>query len=173
MAESDRMRELLLRYQNADLKAFDELYHSLAEPLYRFLLGRCRNPREAEDALQETFLRIHKYILSYRPELSGYAWVIAIAQNVFLKSYGRRQRSAHESLNEDVASDEADAERQVIAADLLRELFQDLNEAERKLIIGRLVEEKDYEVLAKDLSLSGAAVRQRLSRVLKKWQKKE
>lgn len=173
MGERDRIRELLLRYQNADPESFEDLYRLLSDRLYRFLLKRCRSATEAEDALQETFFRIHKYILGYRAEFSGYAWIFMIAQNVFLKSRRGHHGRTHESLSDDFASSQPDSERHVVAVELLTELFRDLTEAERQLIIGRLMDEKEYETLAKELATTPSSVRQRLSRALRRLRKRD
>ena len=78
--------------------------------LFKFLLKRCRDENEADDLVQETFLRAARYRhnLSNRARLRS--WVVQIAANVFRDHVRRAQRrpasGCEEELLERVESDE-------------------------------------------------------------------
>lgn len=89
----DTARRLMAAYQAGDAAAFDALYAVLAPPLRRYLTGLTRDAVQAEDLLQETFLRMHKVRHTYDPTLPVGPWAYAIARHVFLMARRRALRA--------------------------------------------------------------------------------
>lgn len=71
---------LFERYQSADASATTELIQRLSPDLLRFFLVQEATRTEAEDLLQNTWLRIHKARHTYRPGAPVLPWVFAIAK---------------------------------------------------------------------------------------------
>ncbi len=87
--------ELMRRYQDGDMSAFEELYAVLSAPLGRYLRSLARDAALADDLLQETFLQLHRARKTYMPPRPLKPWAYAIARHVFLmarRSAGRRAR---------------------------------------------------------------------------------
>lgn len=59
--------------------AFTELVRGYRERLFRFLLTRCANHADAEDALQDTLINAYRYIGSYNPQWRFSTWLYRIA----------------------------------------------------------------------------------------------
>lgn len=59
--------------------AFTELVRAYREGLFRFLLTRCKNHADAEDALQDTLINAYRYIGSYDPRWRFSTWLYRIA----------------------------------------------------------------------------------------------
>jgi RNA polymerase sigma-70 factor (ECF subfamily) len=59
--------------------AFDELVERYQARLLRFLLGRCNNRADAEDAIQDTFVNAFRYLQSYDPRWRFSTWLYRIA----------------------------------------------------------------------------------------------
>jgi RNA polymerase sigma-70 factor (ECF subfamily) len=59
--------------------AFSELVARYQERLLRFLLTRCRNRADAEDAVQDTFISAYRYLYSYNPRWRFSTWIYRIA----------------------------------------------------------------------------------------------
>jgi RNA polymerase sigma-70 factor (ECF subfamily) len=59
--------------------AFDELVERYQGRLLRFLLGRCNNRADAEDAIQDTFVNAYRYLQSYDPRWRFSTWLYRIA----------------------------------------------------------------------------------------------
>ncbi len=74
--------QLLARYQQGDAVAFDEFFKRSHKVIYNFLLSRLKVQSDAEDALQQSFLKLHRYILSYDPRQNALSWALTIARNV-------------------------------------------------------------------------------------------
>lgn len=65
--------------QAGSADAFAELVHSYRTRLLRFLLTRCSNYADAEDALQDTLINAYRYIRSYDPRWRFSTWLYRIA----------------------------------------------------------------------------------------------
>ena len=85
-------------YQQADPAAPAALVAMLSPPLLRFFRYNAASREQAEDLLQETWLKIHRMRHSHRPGERLLPWVYAIAHHVRIDSYRRTRRiAAHET----------------------------------------------------------------------------
>ncbi len=82
--------ELACRAQRGCRESFDELMKRYQAPLLHFLRGRAA-PGEAEDLLQEAFLRAYRGLSKYSSDWSVRTWLFTIARRVCIDS-GRRSR---------------------------------------------------------------------------------
>ena len=110
------LETLLERYQQADPVSTAELSQRLSPDLLRFFLAQEASRMEAEDLLQNTWLRIHKARHTYRTGAPVLPWVFAIAKHVRVDGYRKRRRIqqyeiATESLPEAAPPKESRAER--------------------------------------------------------------
>src|SRR6202035_2776614 len=85
---------LMSRYQQADPGAAAALVTLLSPQLYRFFAGKMGSRTDAEDMLQDVWLRVHRVRHTYRPSEPLLPWVYAIARRVRVDSYRKRQRIA-------------------------------------------------------------------------------
>lgn len=79
MSDLDR---LVRRCQQGELAAFSELFRLQEARVYRLAAAILREPHDAEDAVQDTFLQVFKRIRDYRGESSFQTWLTAIAVNM-------------------------------------------------------------------------------------------
>jgi len=86
------LRELMVRYQNADRQAADELVRKLTPLLFGFLSGPNHSRAVTEDLVQDCWLRVHKSRHTYRPTEPVLPWIFAIARHTGLDGYRRRRR---------------------------------------------------------------------------------
>jgi len=105
---ADYINELMSRYSKGDDAVFERLYASMASRLHRFCVRLAGARADAEDLLQETFLRVHRARATYLPGVNAMYWAFAIARSVHLDRlrYRRRRPEALGSAN-DVAEDDA------------------------------------------------------------------
>ena len=78
MSELD---ELVSRCQQGELAAFTELFRRYEDQVYRLAVTILRDEQDAEDAVQDVFLRVFEQIKGYRGESSFKTWLTAIAVN--------------------------------------------------------------------------------------------
>jgi RNA polymerase sigma-70 factor (ECF subfamily) len=102
--DEEELRQLMIRYQQADPVAVEELINRLSPALYRFLAGPDVARHDVEDLLQECWIRIHRSRQTYRPSEPLLPWIFAIARHSRLDGYRRRIRlRTREVLVADVA----------------------------------------------------------------------
>lgn len=82
MAQMGELETLVTRCQQGDLAAFSDLFQRQQTAVYRLALAILRHEKEAEDAVQETFLRVFEQIGRYRHESAFQTWLTAITVNV-------------------------------------------------------------------------------------------
>src|SRR6266404_7732861 len=88
------LEQLMRRYQQADSAAAAALVELLSPKLYRFFASQLGSRADAEDMLQDVWLRIHRMRHTYRPGEPLLPWVYAIARRVRVDNYRKRQRIA-------------------------------------------------------------------------------
>lgn len=74
--------------------AFSELHAIYSPRLYRRVLSITKNPQDAEDALQDTFLRVYSAIRTFEGRSNIYSWLTRIAINSALMILRRRRARA-------------------------------------------------------------------------------
>jgi RNA polymerase sigma-70 factor (ECF subfamily) len=79
MAERD---SLVVRCQQGDLLAFSELFDRHEGGVYRLTLAILGNEKDAEDAVQDTFLKLFERLHDYRHDSAFTTWLTAVAVNV-------------------------------------------------------------------------------------------
>ena len=78
---------------DADLKTrFTEDAMPLLDQLYGGALRMTRNPQDAEDLVQETYLKAYKSFDSFTPGTNLKAWLYRIMTNTYINSYRKKQR---------------------------------------------------------------------------------
>jgi RNA polymerase sigma-70 factor (ECF subfamily) len=85
------------RYQQVDPEAPAALIGALSPALLRFFRSQVASREQADDPLQETWMRIHRVRRPYRPGEFVLPWIYAIARRVRIDGYRRARRiAAHE-----------------------------------------------------------------------------
>ncbi|HYM76424.1 MAG TPA: sigma factor, partial [Candidatus Dormibacteraeota bacterium] len=88
----DQLRDLMVRYQQGDVAAVETLVTNLSPALLRFCSGPGMSPSDAEDVLQDCWLRIHRARHTYLPSEPLLPWIFAVARHTRLDAYRRRRR---------------------------------------------------------------------------------
>jgi RNA polymerase sigma-70 factor (ECF subfamily) len=92
---SDELK-LIDAAKGGSVDAFTELVRGYRDGLFRFLLTRCTNRADAEDALQDTLINAYRYLGSYNPQWRFSTWLYRIA----IRNAGRLRRDDHAELGE-------------------------------------------------------------------------
>ncbi len=147
---------------------FTYLYESYRNLVYRHCLGHLRSSHEAEDAVQNTFLRAYVALRrGFRPENEG-AWLFKIAQNVCLSRHAAKARRARvESTRDfDQVQDHVPAREQADRDDLWRlgSALAAMPAPLRQVILLREWQGLSYSEIADTLGLSLSAVEARIFR---------
>jgi RNA polymerase sigma-70 factor, ECF subfamily len=150
----------------------------LLPSLYSAALRMTRNPADAEDLVQETYLRAYRGFASFQEGTNLRAWMYRILTNTFINSYRKKQREPLTVPEEDVedwylydrlgdSGVEPSAEAEVIARmpdeDVQRAL-EDLPEVFRLAVLLADVEGFSYKEIAEILGIPIGTVMSRLHR---------
>ena len=93
--------ELALRAQAGSEQDFDALVNRYAPAVYRLARGITRGSQDAEDVVQETFLRAFKHLDSFAPSKATFkAWLLTIARNQSINVFGSLKRRTLRFLSE-------------------------------------------------------------------------
>ncbi len=145
-----------------------KLWDQYSNRLLRFILSRVADQDEAEDILQEVFIRIHQHLCCL-PELGKMqSWIYQIARNLIIDHYrGRRELvEIPEDLQEEAESHEEDAEMEISLS--LREIVDELPEPYRQALLLTEFEGMRQKELAEYLGISFSGAKSRVQRAREK-----
>ncbi len=159
MNSGSNLDTLMARYQAGDSAAVTALVECTGPQLHRFFMAQSANRSDADDLLQETWLRIHRVRHTYRPGEPVLPWFYAIARRVRIDHYRRAARtSGRERRLEELCDVTATLSRQEDQADDLDTLLAPLSDGEREVILMMKVAGMSLEEVARASSLSVGAV---------------
>src|SRR5579871_4541918 len=160
-ADLDRWME---RYQQANPEAPAALVGALSPALLRFFKSQVSSREQADDLLQETWLRIHRVRHTYRPGEPVLPWVYAIARRARVDGYRRSRRIAvHETTPHVLPEPPAQGEpRNTLPA--FETLVACLPDAQREVITMLKVGGLSLEEVARATSSTVGAVKQKAHR---------
>ena len=93
---------------------FEEIYDEYYDGIYKFSLALCHNKEQAEDIVQETFLRAIKNIGSFNYQCKLQVWLCQIAKNYYYTVYKKNKRYAHYAENNFIKVDLIDFEIKLV-----------------------------------------------------------
>lgn len=164
------LERLMVRYQNADAQAGVALVEVLSPPLFQFFRAQTRNRQDAEDLLQDLWLRVHNARASFRPGEPVLPWLYSIAHRVRVDRYRKNRRVwQHEVVDESTLLN-APAQARAAASDVTALLSQ-LPDSQRELLIMLKVSGLSLEEAARATGSTVGAVKQKAHRAYEKLRK--
>ncbi len=143
----------------ADVSA---LWKEFAGPLRRFLRARVGSDADAEDLLQDVFVRIHRRLPELRETAKLQGWVYRIARNAVIDHY-RRHRPA-EPLNESAESEDPVGRDAVDLTPALRRFLAVLPHDLREPLVRHEFQGEALADVARAMGLTLAATKSRVRR---------
>lgn len=165
--------------RRGDVAAFEELVRRYDRKLFRIAQHMVHNREDAQDVVQEAFLKAYQHLEQFREDAKFSTWLIRIAMNQSLM-FLRKQRTVREvSIDNDFQSEEGDLPmdvpdwapnpeqlyRAIELREILRNTLQELGPSLRVVFVLRDIEELSLEQTAEVLQLSIPAVKARSWRV--------
>jgi RNA polymerase sigma-70 factor, ECF subfamily len=151
------MTPLLAQKPRLD-RGFERLYKRHVGDVYRYALAVMRNPTDAEDVTQTTFLNAYRAYVEKgsRPE-KPQNWLIAIAHNVCRQRFRQTARRPSEvSFEDDIADTVADDD--ALSGEDIRRALGHLAFNQRAALVMRELEGRSYAEIAEILEVSTSAV---------------
>lgn len=162
----------MARYQAGDFAAARSLIEQLSPALRRFFAVQSASRAHADDLLQDTWLRIHRVRRTYRPGEPLLPWLYAIARYVRVDHFRKLSRSAAREQPLEEASAAAEAAGENGDGEELEALLAPLSSSEREVIEMMKIAGMSLEEVARALSLSVGAVKQRVHRAYERLRKR-
>ena len=170
---------LVTQAREGDTTAFGELVRRYEGKIFRLAQHVTQNREDAEDVLQETFMKAYEHLDQFKGDSKFYTWIVRIAVNQALMKLRRRKTDKSVSLDETIDTGEDTVVREIAAWDedpgaaasrgrnwagsWIRR-FESLEPLYRSVFVLRDIEELSTEETAEALGLSVPAVKSRLLR---------
>jgi RNA polymerase sigma-70 factor, ECF subfamily len=169
---------LVARAKAGDMSAFSDLITHYERRVFRMAKQITQNDDDAEDVLQETFLKAYSHLDDFQGNSKFYTWLVRIAVNEALMKLRKRRSDRTVPLDEPIDTGEDEVVREVAVWDenpeqrysreelgsILDEAIESLKPAYRTVFVLRDIEELSIEETAEALNLSISAVKSRLLR---------
>ena len=164
--------------REGDTTAFAELVRRYEARIFRLALHVTQNREDAEDVLQETFMKAYEHLAQFKGDSKFYTWIVRIAVNQALMKLRRRKTGKTVSLDETIDTGEDVVVREIAAwgedpeqrlsreelGSILDTAIQSLEPLYRNVFVLRDINELSTEETADALGLSVPAVKSRLLR---------
>ena len=176
---------LVAAAKKGDVAAFEELVNRYESKIFRLTMNITRNHEDAEDAMQDAFLKSYSHLNEFAGDSRFYTWLVRIAANEALMRL-RKRRPNQVSLDEPVEGEDDLMPREVrdwgpgpeqrFAQTEMREILSNVIDALepdfRTVFVLRDIEELSTDETAKALGISVPAVKSRLLRARLKLREK-
>jgi RNA polymerase sigma-70 factor (ECF subfamily) len=170
--------DLVARAQRGDASAFTELVSRYERRIFRLAKNITQSDEDAEDVLQEAFLKAYEHLDGFQGQSKFYTWIVRIAVNEALMKLRKRKTDRTVSLDETIDTGEENVVREIAVwednpeqrysqqeiRELLDKAIMSLRPAFRAVFVLRDVEDLSTEETAAVLDLSVPAVKSRLLR---------
>lgn len=175
--EAAEVNKLVNKAKSGDSDAFGQLYDSFAQRIFRYIRLKVQNRQEAEDVLQEVFVKAYNGLAKLETrDLNFNAWLYRIASNS-INDYFRKKYRTPEIIGMDEnfdAPSKASVQNEVeVKSDMetLRAAFDLLAPLYKQVLELRFLQEFSLSEIAKILNKSNLSVRLLQYRALKKVKK--
>src|SRR5215467_3775386 len=108
---------LVAQSREGDTRAFSELVRRYEAKIFRLAQHITQNREDAEDVLQETFLRAYEHLDQFQGNSKFYTWIVRIAVNQALMKLRKRKTDKTVSLDETIDTGEDTVTREIAAWD--------------------------------------------------------
>ncbi len=166
-AKQELLERQLLCIARGEQEALEALYHGTRAAVYALALSLLKNPHDAEDVTQDTFVRVWESAPSYRPQGTPMAWILTVARN--LARMKLRQGTKFAELDEeqwDAIPAECDLDME--ERYLLQTVLAKLSDEERQIVLLHAVSGLKHREIAQLLERPLATVLSKYNRALKK-----
>lgn len=176
--------ELVAQAQAGDRDATEELLGRYERRLLSVIVGMVRNPEDAREILQETFVRAFRNLEGFKGESSFYTWIYRIAMNLsidhqrrgskrplveFDETFGVKEDAVGDG-SAHLAVDPLKAVRSRELGEKIFEAIESLTADHRAVILLREIDGLSYEEISEVLECSLGTVMSRLHYARKKLQ---
>ncbi|RNL68050.1 RNA polymerase sigma factor [Sinomicrobium pectinilyticum] len=172
------MKQLLVQCKEGNSKAQMEIYNRYYKAMYNTAFRIVKDEFEAEDIMQESFLKAFTKLDTFRGEVTFGAWLKRIVVNDSIYSFRKQQQNREISIDETLHKVEdndgiaSDHEFTNVQAQKVLETMKTLKDNYRVSLTLHLIEGYDYDEISEILQISYANCRTTISRAKESLRKK-
>jgi RNA polymerase sigma-70 factor, ECF subfamily len=176
--------DLMVMYQQGEVRAFEVLLGRHRKSVYNFILRFVGDKETAEDLLQETFMRVIKGADAYKRQAKFTTWLYTIARNLCVDQTRRRKHRRHASLDapmdtsddsgslmDVIASGEMASDRKSVNKELfatMQRAIAGLSEEQREVFLMREFLDLPFKQIAEVVGVPENTVKSRMRYALEK-----
>ena len=160
---------LIQRSLTGDQEAFEQIFHSYKNLVYKTAFLMLNNNEDAEDVLQSVFIKVYKSLAAYDSSRGAFTtWLhrITINQCHNFKRKRRFSLLSFTSYLENILVGQSSREKQFADSDALEQALSGLSEKLRAVVILRYYWEMSYAEIATSLEIPLGTVKSRLSQAI-------
>lgn len=173
--ETSEEERLVARARVGEPGALATIFESYSPRVYRHAFFLSGDADEADDIVQETFLRAYRAITRFRSHSSLTTWLLRIATHLCQDRQRHRRNHPEIPLPPDLTALNLDVAAQVERTELVNRLFRVLRGmplADRRVLVLHLVEEFDYGQMGEILGCSRESAKMRTLRALHRFRER-
>jgi RNA polymerase sigma-70 factor (ECF subfamily) len=180
--ETEADQSALDRAREGDLSAYNELVLKYQGRIFAKVFSLLRNRQDAEEITQDTFIRAHRVLASFRGTATFSTWIHQIGTNLARNRYWywrRRKRDQSMSLDADLGDDPGATLHDILSdgaqgpgheaqhnefVNKVAECMEQLKPEHARILTMRNIRNQSYEEIAEELGLSIGTVKSRINR---------
>jgi RNA polymerase sigma-70 factor (family 1) len=164
-------KELIASLKRGSVTAFETLFEGYSQKLFRFSYSYLKSEAEAEDVVQEVYLKIWKNRTSLKTESSFQSYLFTIAFNTIQKSFNKKAKQDKFKLDlfERLATDTVHLEEQLNFEFLLNKLdilIEQLPTRRKEIFLKRKKEGKSITIIASEMGISEKTVENQITEAM-------
>ena len=180
--------ELVRQFQDGNESAFSELVARYQRKVYSVALSMVKNPEDAMDIAQDSFIKVHRYLGGFQGSSSFYTWLYRIVVNLCIDHLRRAGKRINVDFDERIGQQNQAAEGNAMIASRqdadpskvlrrkelavhIRGAVDALPPYHRAVIVMREIEGMSYAEIAKAMKVSKGTIMSRLHHARQKLQK--
>ncbi|WP_124066058.1 RNA polymerase sigma factor [Clostridium sp. E02] len=162
---------LLKKVAEGDQEAFRQLYQNTDRIMYSFILSIVKHPHDAEEIMQEVYLKLWTSAKSYKSQGKPLAWMFTIARNFCYMKFREQKHDSDITLDDLTGTEtgEVCSEIEMVADKMVLLAALDiLKEEEREIVLLHTSAGMKHREIAASLNIPLATALSRYNRALKK-----
>ncbi|NEU32018.1 RNA polymerase sigma factor [bacterium LRH843] len=157
---------------SGDKQAFSHIINKYKNPLYATILRMTKHPQDAQDLVQESFIKVYEQLGKYDRKGSFSGWIYRVVINHCMDEFRKKRNKMKQvEMNEELTVNMNDPEIIFLKKEKNRHvehLIATLPEDERMIILLRYVQELSYDEISELIDTPVSTVRNKLHRAKKK-----
>ena len=175
--QTDIDSPLVSLLQQGDHRAFEKLFRRYAQKLFVFSLSYLKNETEAEEVVQEVFLKVWDKRSALKTDTSFQSYLFTIAFNSIKKSFNRKARDNQYKLDLtdklDAGQDSVDYENNYqLVLEKLEKFIDEMPERRKEIFLQRKQKGKPVKQIAEELGVSIKTIENQITEAMRFLKKK-